>query len=382
MRRWRWLRNKWVLLTVALTAGGAVVLWLHWTSLLAWYYVRGLSRANDAGRGRWVQLVASLNEAALPGLLDCLGRGDARVCANAGAALACLVSRWGPHDPRTSALAARLADAFPTRSQAGMLQILELQGDLLVQQSVPKSSRAGLVRAAGRVLAEASRSRSHEIQAQALFVADLLVDASPGPELIAVLHDLTRTALLAADVGNRTRAIHLARSKVLGDRPDLLELLVPSLRDPEPRVRREALQALALKKYPSSQEYLISDDDLLSWLHDPDKQVQHWCEKALRARNHSDLEIQMARLVTDERVHERLKVFEYLKQSRYETPDVWIARLCDDPEPSVKIAAARAAQEHHSAGLLDRIREMAETDPSGTVRQTAAYYFKMMQHNR
>jgi hypothetical protein len=382
MRRRSWLTSKWTILGAVALGALAVVVWLEWTPILAWYYLRGLARAGEGEREVWVQRVARLDAAALPGLLDCLRRDEPRVCANARAALSYLIHRWGRQDPRTAALAGRLAEAFATRSLPGRRATLDLQGDLLLSAPDQGPPPAPLVRAAGRILDEAVRSPNKELNLQALVLADLLVDAAPPPDLLAAIHDLARAALTAADAAQRARAIHLARSRALSDKPDLLELILPLLRDPEARVRREALQALALRRYPQSDQYLINDDDLVAWLHDPDREVQRWCEKALRARNLSDLEIQLARLITDQRPKERLKVLVYLHRTRYETPGAWIGRLCDDPEPAVKIAAIRAAAEHPAAGLVERVKDLAQSDRSPTVRQVAEAYLQMMEHRR
>src|SRR5262245_7346056 len=95
--------RKWpVPLLVLLTLAG--VAWLNRTPLLTWYYLRQLTAAAPAERETWAERVAGLGEAALPGLLEHLTRGDAQVCANAEAALAQLARRWGLADARTAAL--------------------------------------------------------------------------------------------------------------------------------------------------------------------------------------------------------------------------------------------------------------------------------------
>jgi hypothetical protein len=379
MRRLAWCRNKWGLAGLIAVAGLAFVLWLKWTPLLAWYYVRCLANAGEDDCGRWVRRVANLESAALPPLLDLLRRNDARACVNARAALACLIHRWGPNDSRCGDLANRLADSLAIRSLPGQLQIVDLQGDLLRPGRDQAPPPAALVSAAGRVLDAATRSPHRELNARALLLADVLVDQLPPPELLTAIYHLARNALTAPEAASRARAIHVARSQALADKPDLVELILPLLRDPSAAVRCEALQAVALKKYPDSDKYLISGDDLLAWLHDADKEVRRWCGKALRARGLSELDIQMARLITDERAKEKLKVVVYLDRSDYQTPATWIARLCDDREPAVKIAAIRAAAEHHQSCLVDRIREMAQSDPSPTVRQVADSYLKTIK---
>src|SRR5262249_49359659 len=153
------------------------------------------------------------------------------------------------------------------------------------------------------------------------------------PEVLDAIYGLARAGLSAAEPASRLRAVHLVRSQALGTRPDLLELVLPLLRDPQAEVRREAMRAVGLK------DKLISDEDLLAWLHDPDKEVRRLCESALRCRGRSELDIVLGRLITDGRARERLKILGYLGQVRDRERGDWFRRLCDDPEPAVRIAA-------------------------------------------
>ena len=57
---------------------GATVGWLERGRLESWYYLRGLSRASEAERGRWIERVAGLGDPMVEGLLDCLDGGDDR----------------------------------------------------------------------------------------------------------------------------------------------------------------------------------------------------------------------------------------------------------------------------------------------------------------
>src|SRR5262245_3532832 len=100
-----WRRKK-VLggLALVLLLGGAGMAWRERSTLLAWYYVRGLTRATEAERARWAERVAGLGETAAPCLLDALQDPDALVCRNAAAGLERLSGAWGPGDARTADL--------------------------------------------------------------------------------------------------------------------------------------------------------------------------------------------------------------------------------------------------------------------------------------
>ena len=73
------------LLSLVIVAAG--IGWLEREPLQAWFYLRGLARADEANRAAWVKRVASLEGAAVPGLVALLGQDDARACANAEATL-------------------------------------------------------------------------------------------------------------------------------------------------------------------------------------------------------------------------------------------------------------------------------------------------------
>jgi len=54
----------------------------------------------------------------------------------------------------------------------------------------------------------------------------------------------------------------------------------------------------------------------------------------------------------------------------------WLLQLSQDPEPAVRAAAVGAAGDYPHIDLSLRLREMAEGDPSETVRQNALYYWQ------
>src|SRR6516165_9754641 len=81
-------------LTVGVMLLVVVVGWLERMPLLAWYYVRGLARAEESERGPWVSRVAGLGRGAVPKLVDCLRQSESRACANADAALAEMINGW------------------------------------------------------------------------------------------------------------------------------------------------------------------------------------------------------------------------------------------------------------------------------------------------
>jgi HEAT repeat protein len=315
------------LLLVTVLAGAA---WWQRTPLLAWYYVRGLGGADAEERAAWIERVARLDAAAVPALLACLGGEDTRACANAGAALAHLVRHWDRGDARSVGVAQGLTAALPHLGAAG--------------------------------------------QQGALEVAEALVDAVPPEPWAQTLRALVRAGLKHPDADSRVRAVRLTLHTALRDDTELLAQVVPLLRAPETPVRRAALLAVGMAAAA------VSEDALLPLLHDPDADVRRLCEGALRGRGLRDDHLLLARLVSDARPSARLEVLDHLCGASDLEPGAWLRRLSQDSSPAVRAAAVRAAASQTQADLRDRLRQMAQDDPSPTVRQIAGHYLR--QHTR
>jgi hypothetical protein len=101
-------------------------LWRGKSQLLAWYYVHQLSRAHEGDRETWIKRVSDLDDGVVPCLIKHLSQDDDRACDNVAMAIQELVARWGLDDPRTLALSAKLADAFPGMSPGGQERVLKM----------------------------------------------------------------------------------------------------------------------------------------------------------------------------------------------------------------------------------------------------------------
>jgi hypothetical protein len=151
------------------------VAWMERSTLLSWFYIHSLSRASADSRGRWVERVANLGETAIPGLLECLGETDASVCENARAGLERLTQVWGTDDPRTAELALRLSRAFGQFSPAGQRQILDLASGWFAGANGPAEN---LVTPCARLVGEAAGTPDADVQAGALELCGILLDAA------------------------------------------------------------------------------------------------------------------------------------------------------------------------------------------------------------
>jgi hypothetical protein len=357
----------WLLTAVAVALLGGLA-WTQRTPVLKWYYLRELARANRDDRARWVERVVELDAEAVPGLLEHLQKKDPTVCDNAVCVLTELVKQWGPDDSRTATLTDDLTSGFAAFSPLGQISSLQVM-TVVLRQDRRKSWPATVTGTAGDML-QACRDRP-ELRGAALVLAGVLLDRMPsGPWL--------DTCRLLADKGlgdrvarTRLAAVQLlARPALQGDAA-LLAKVVPLLHDPDPVLRRAALVALA-----SSRE-LVSEDDLVGLLHDADIEVQHLCEAALRIRQLTDEQIELARLISDDSPRSRLRVLDRL--GGVSNPSAWLRRLSVDPCAAVRAAAVRAVYQWPGVELGDRLREMAQADPSETVRQNARYYLQASQ---
>jgi hypothetical protein len=300
--------------TVVVIAGLATVGWLFHKPLLAHYYVRQLAKTPEDQADAWVDRTAGLGDAAMPRLFVLL-KSDGPGSVNVGKAMAKIVANWPDDDPKVADLAARLTAEYKEMSPGGRHSALGLTEPLL----------------------------SHRAKCKELVHAGLK-DGSPD---------------------NREMAVVLAMRKEIG----LASAVVPLMSDPAADVRRAAMISVG-----ASRE-LVSDEELLPWLHDSDPGVREMCETALLARGLRDNDVKMGRLVTDPYFLNRLEVIGCLQRDDQVDPNEWLHRLSRDPVPAVRAAAARVGIEpewHLRVDFLPRVREMAQSDPDGTVRQIAA----------
>jgi hypothetical protein len=351
-------------LGLILLVGAAV--WLAWTPFWTWYFLRGLAAADVEAREKWIKRVARLDTAAVPGLLACLARDDAQACANAGAALAYLAHAWGPDDPRAHSLAEALRDRFSLLGVPGQEAVLDWQIAVLGEA---KARLPGpLEQVARDLLAAAGRRHESAILSRALALADVVADRLEAGPCLASCRQLAQQALCDPAPEARTRAARLTQHGPFRKDLALLRQVLPLLRDPDAGVRRAAVLAVGPAKE------VISEEDLLPLLHDSSPEVRRECETTLRSRGLNDEHLLLGLLISDRQPAARLQVLHYVDSTDVD-PGVWLRRLCRDPAPAVRAAAVRAIAQGE-IDLGDQVRQMAQGDPSPTVRQLAAHYLR------
>jgi hypothetical protein len=361
------LTSKQTWFALLVVAGLAGVAWWQRRPLLAWYHVRQLTNAYQDNREACAKKVAELDEAALPHVLLGLQSPDAIVCANMQCALMLIAKNWGVGDPRSQQLVDRVNTQFDQFSPAGQEKIVVLLTGF-IQQDRPTPLPPRLTKVVSEILLSAEKKA--ELRGVSLLLAAELVDGVQPGQWVDVCRDMAERGLKDERSGTRIAALQLLRRGPMRKEKELIEKTIPLLRDSEAAVRRAALVALA------SESDLVREESFLPLLHDEDAQVQYLCEMALRKRGLHDKDIEMARLISDKNPAVRMRVLYYFPQMPQLNLGAWLQQLSQDPEPAVRAAAVGAAGDYHHIDLSLRLREMAEGDPSETVRQNARYYWQ------
>lgn len=332
--------------------------WLERASLLSWYNVYQLIRASDTNRESRAQAVASLGEAALPGLCKTLKSSDPNVCANCCAGLSALIGmEGGIYGDRTPQILNDLARSLPHWSIEGQHQVLRMITDLYPSNPPPPTQE--LLLANARLLTVCAGLNTDQVQDVALHLCSILIKEPHPAEVLGPGRDLIRNYLQSSNPQIRRRAIQAAMDPGL----DLLEVVAHLLNDPVPEVR----QAVLLVVGPPPANRVVSDESLLPALRDPDAEVRRLCEQALRSRGLGREHLKLAKLLNAPDPIERLKVLDLLRYNQDLDPGIWLRRLSHDPSPSVRAAAVRMMSLQTSVDMTDRIGEMSQSDPSPTV---------------
>lgn len=298
---------------------------LNWNGLNARYAGYKLRTANtDDERTRWAEKLLARGDAGAAYLTEPFRAGDAERCAAVIAVLKARLAQFPPTDPRYTACCRLLLDSFGTFSDAGKAATAELVPELL------KCSEA---------------------------------------DTVARCRDAVRAGLAGPTAAGKVLAVRLALRSEMGLSADV----PPLLNDAEAEVRRAAM--LAIGPAVEVGNPVIGDEELFHWLHDADADVRELCQSALMSRGLDAAQIQLARQLADPNPAERLKLLVDLRWAgdAVRDPGPWLERLSRDPDPAVRLGAARVAFECRLlfAGWLDRL---ATQDPDPTVRRWSSYY--------
>jgi hypothetical protein len=306
-----------------LAAGGYAA--LNWTSLSARYAGhRFRSATTDEDRTRAAARLLGYGDAGMPYLVDAFRSDDPAVCSATETAVRDHLASVPPADARFAGCCRPLLDGFDTYSDPGKAAVLGLVPEFL---------------------------------------------KCPEPDAVGKCRAAVRAGLGCKSAEGKVRAVRLALRPEVGLKPDV----APLLSDPAAEVRRAAM--LAIGPAADGSHPAVGDEALFRWLHDPDPEVRELCAAALKTRGLDAAQVHLARQLTHPDPAERLKLLVDLRWAgeAVKDPGPWLERLSRDPDPAVRLGAARVGFESRLvfAGWLDRL---ADQDPDPTVRKWAGYY--------
>lgn len=254
------------------------------------------------------------------------------------------------------------------------------------------------------------------LEAAAAVLDRLTVEGTPSeswPALLPPAHDLFAAGLRDADPGTRTMALravgHLwawapgcamtgpQEGQVGAWKASFYDEILRRLEDPDLAVRLQAIACLgslpidakaapaaALRDDPdfrvrtqvltsfAMRPGVLSEEAILPLLHDPLPDLRGLAEKVLKARGLSAELIGLGEMVTHARPEIRASAIPLLLQRDDIDPTVWLLRLSEDGDESVRLAAVEAFAGKGSPEVLQRLRELAAADESEAVRLAAS----------
>jgi HEAT repeat protein len=141
---------------------------------------------------------------------------------------------------------------------------------------------------------------------------------------------------------------------------------IPYLEDPSGEVRQQVLISFA------SRPGLLSTDAIIKRLYDADPGIPSLAETVLKTRGLKEEHIGFARLLYHPKPELRASLIPLIRNRTDIDPVVWLLRLSEDREESVRIAAIEALADRTDPEVLNRFATLATSDPSPGVREAAA----------
>lgn len=137
------------------------------------------------------------------------------------------------------------------------------------------------------------------------------------------------------------------------------------LDDPVPAVRVQLLNSFAHRRD------LLTDEAILPMLFDPETAVALAAQIVLRARGLDDEQIALAKRLFHPRAEMRASAIPMVEAREDIDPIVWLLRLSRDDDESVRSQALDALSRRASPDARRRLTEMADSDPSESIRDAA-----------
>lgn len=303
---------------------GAAYCVCNWQSLNARYVASRLqSVTTDEDRAACVNKLLDCHDAGMPYFLAIFHGVDESACEIAVTSLKERLATLPPDDPRFAALCTPMLAGLNHFSDAGKVAALELIPELVSCPTLDAVTRG-----------------------QSLVSKSLSGNTTAG-KLRGIRHALRPQIACAAEI-------------------------VPLLNDPDVEVRRAAM--LAVGPTADVANAVIGTEELFKWLHDSDAEVRNTCASALRTRGLEWDHISLARQLTHPDPAERLNLLVDLAQgTTVNDAGPWLERLSRDPDPAVRLGAARVAYETRLQ-FAAWLEKLATNDPDPTVRRWSGYY--------
>lgn len=177
------------------------------------------------------------------------------------------------------------------------------------------------------------------------------------------LHPIVQRRLADKEPQSRARAVACLGALPINDRA---QPALQGLKDADFSVRLQVLTSFA------DRPTVLSGEAILPLLHDPIPDLRGLAERVLRARGLSADLIGLGRLVTHPRPEMRATAIPLLVGREDLDPVVWLLRLTEDTDESVRLKAVESLAGRLNADARQRLREIAAADDSPTVREAAS----------
>jgi hypothetical protein len=168
-------------------------------------------------------------------------------------------------------------------------------------------------------------------------------------------------------LGNRDARTLIAAVACLGALPidNAAAPAIAYLDNADPEVRKQTLVSFARRNL------ILTDDLLLTRLHDREPIIREAAKGVLKARGLSQEQISLGALIFSPKPQQRMSVIPLLKDRDDVDPAIWLIQLSRDSEEMVRISAVEAMASLKSPAVQRRLAEMARSDLSEAVRKAA-----------
>lgn len=177
------------------------------------------------------------------------------------------------------------------------------------------------------------------------------------------LYQIALRSMGDTDVNSRAAAVAAVASLPLNDKA---QPALAYLKDPSPQVRIQVLGGFARRSD------MLDSEAILPFLYDPDATIARYAAQVLKNRGLTMAQIDLGRHVVHPMPRMRAAAVSLIQSQTDIDPTLWLVFLSRDSDPSVRSKAAEALASSSAPEAIQRLGEMAASDPSPEVREVAA----------